>query len=153
MLKGFFVMNKELINQKIDEIKAQLVKIISEFNGILKNIQSDERSGEDFKNILKNKLGHAYDYVVQNKITATILASLIVWNLFLSYILITNFSELNNLPTDYDFDKLEDEFEDLSNRFDNFEDTYVFKIEDLIFTVNTIKPRIENLEDYSHTHY
>ena len=138
-------MNKEVLKQKLEEIKSQLAKIFSKIKEIklpeIANSQANE------------KIHSIYDYFEQNKIICISLSVLLVWNLIISALLFGSLSKFATAPSGGDLARVERDVKELSEKIDYFENNYIYKIQDIQYAMEKINPRLESLEDYSHTHY
>lgn len=146
-------MNKEILKEKIGEFKQRVGEFFSKMKNFdWKSLQSVEYR-EQIKDLLNEKIEVFCTYFMANKIICVLFVVLLVWNILLTHTLKSGSTILLDAPTSHDFEELRQEFDSLESKFIEFEDTYVYKIEDLEYTVEGFKPRLENLEDYSHTHY
>jgi hypothetical protein len=138
-------MNKEVLKQKLEEIKSHLATLFSK----VKEIQTPEI----FNNPIGEKFHEVCDYVEQNKIICISLAVLFVWNLIISALLLGSLSKFATAPSGSDLVKARNDIKELSEKIDYFENNYIYKIQDIQYAMEKINPRLESLEDYSHTHY
>ncbi len=138
-------MNKEVLKQKLEEIKSQLAKIFSKIKEIkLPEIANNQAS---------EKIHSICDYFEQNKIICISLSVLLVWNLIISALLFGSLSKFATAPSGGDLVRVERDVKELSEKIDYFENNYIYKIQDIQYAMEKINPRLESLEDYSHTHY
>lgn len=138
-------MNKEVLKQKLEEIKVQLAKIFSKIKEVKMPEVANSEASEKFHIIC--------DYFEQNKIICISFIVLFVWNLIVSILLFGSLSKFATAPSGHDLNKVEKDVKELSEKIDYFENNYIYKIQDIQYAMEKINPRLESLEDYSHTHY